>query len=84
MPEPFGTDWNATVYEALSAAARDEPLDGAVLDQVFEQYRAGEHAFRTAAENFRNNFKNPLLRPSVLRVVGEALAIANRRKGTWA
>lgn len=84
MPEPFGNDWNSTVYEVLSAAARDEPVDDSVLDHVFGQYRASEHAFRTAAENFRNNFKNPLLRPSFLRVVGEALAIANRRKGTWA
>lgn len=84
MIEPFGTDWNSTVYEALSAAARDEPWDEAVLDGVFEAYRASEHAFRTASENFRDNFKNPLLRPSFLRVVGEVLAIANRRKGSWA
>jgi hypothetical protein len=84
MTEPFGNDWNSTVYEALSAAARDEPLDAAVLDRVFEGYRASEHAFRTASENFRSNFNNVLLRPSILKMVGEALALANRRKGTWA
>jgi hypothetical protein len=84
MIEPFGTDWNSTVYETLCAAARDEPWDESVLDRVFEAYRASEYAFRTASGNFRRNFSNPLLRPSVLRVVGEVLAIANRRKGTWA
>ena len=84
MVEPFGTDWNSTVYETLCAAARDEPWDESVLDRVFEAYRASEYAFRTASGNFRHNFSNPLLRPSVLRVVGEVLAIANRRKGTWA
>jgi hypothetical protein len=84
MIEPFGTDWNSTVYEALCAAARDEPWDEAVLDRVFDAYRANEYAFRTALENFRRNFNNPLLRPGVMRVVGGALALANRRKGTWA
>lgn len=84
MIEPFGTDWNSTVYEALSAAARDEPWDDSALDSVFEAFRASEHTFRTASENFRRNFSNPLLRPSILKVVGEVLAIAHRRRGTWA
>jgi hypothetical protein len=84
MVEPFGNDWNSTVYEMLSRAARDEPLDESVLDRVFEAYRASEDGFRTASENFRRNFKNPLLRPSVLRVIGEVLAISHGRRGTWA
>lgn len=84
MIEPFGTDWNTTVYDALRAAARDEAWDGSALDRVFEAYRASEYAYRTALENFRSNFSNPLLRPSVLRVFGEIMAIAHRRKGSWA
>jgi hypothetical protein len=84
MTEPFGTDWNSTVYEALSAAARDELWDESGLDRVFEAYRASEHAFRTAFEDFRHNFKNPLFRPSVVKLVGEVLAMAHRRRGTWA
>ena len=35
MTEPFGADWISAVYEALRAAARDEPLDESALDRVF-------------------------------------------------
>jgi hypothetical protein len=84
MQEPFGTDWNTTVFETLCAAARDETWDAAALDRVYEAYRTNEHVFRAASDNFKRNFGNPLLRPSVLRVVGEVMALAHRRKGTWA
>ena len=53
VTELFGTDWNSTVYEALSAAARDDPWDQSALDGVFEAYRASEHGFRTALEDYR-------------------------------
>jgi hypothetical protein len=56
VTEPFGTDWNSAVYEALRAAARDEPWDGSALDRVFEAYRASEHGFRTAFEDFHDHF----------------------------
>ena len=36
VPEPFGGDWISAVYEALRAAARDEPWDESTLDRVFE------------------------------------------------
>ena len=52
VTEPFGTDWISAVYEALRAAARDEPWDESALDRVFEAYRASEHGFRTAFEDF--------------------------------
>jgi len=43
VTEPFGTDWISAVYDALCAAARDEPCDESALDRVFEAYRASEH-----------------------------------------
>ena len=62
VTEPFGTDWISTVYEALCAAARDEPWDGSALDRVFEAYRASEHGFRTVFENLhRSNSLLPAL-----------------------
>jgi hypothetical protein len=84
VTELFGADWNSAVYETLRAAARDEPWEVSALDRVFEAYRASEHGFRTASEDFRHNFNNVLLRPSILKLIGEVLAIAHRRRGTWA
>jgi hypothetical protein len=84
VTELFGTDWNSAVYEKLCAAARDEPWDASALDRVFEAYRASEHGFRTAFADFRHNFNNVLFRPSMLKVIGEVLAIVHRRSGTWA
>jgi hypothetical protein len=84
VTELFGTDWNSAVYEALRAAARDEPWDGAALDRVFEAYRASEHGFRTAFQDFhrfhkRYRFLRPITRPFL-----EVVAMAHRRRGTWA
>ena len=82
-PEFFGTDWIATVYEALGAAARDERFDGAALDRVFEAYRADENRFQTGFEDFRERYDSRRLRPSLLRFMRAARAIAHRRSGTW-
>jgi hypothetical protein len=83
--EPFGTDWISTVYDVLCAAARDEPLDGSVLDRVFEEYRASERGFQTVFEEFQRFHKNHrLLRPSILKLMLAVAATANRRSGTWA
>lgn len=83
--ELFGTDWFSAAYHALRAAARDEPWDEAVLDRVFEAYRASEHSFRIAFEEFhRLNKSNRAIRPAMLKLGLEVLAIAHRRKGTWA
>jgi hypothetical protein len=85
VTELFGTDWISTVYEALRAAARDEPWDGPALDRVFEAYRASEHDFRTVFEDFhRFRRLNRLFRPSILKLNYEVLALAHRRRGTWA
>jgi hypothetical protein len=52
VTEVFGQSWVSTVYAALSAAARDEPVDTAALDAIFAAYRACERAFRVALEDF--------------------------------
>jgi hypothetical protein len=52
VTDVFGQRWISTVYAVLSAAARDETLDTAALDRVFEAYRACERSFRVAYEDF--------------------------------
>ncbi len=87
VTDRFGTDWMSAVYEALGAAARDEPWDQSALDRVFEAYRASEHDFRTAFENCRDYSNSRLVRllpPSILKLNYEILAMAHRRSGTWA
>ena len=85
VTEPFGTDWVSTVYEALAAAARDEPQDEAALDRVFEEYGATERGFRQAFEGSRRYLNmDRLLPPFVVKLGLEALALVHRRKGTWA
>ncbi|OBG16164.1 hypothetical protein A5765_08060 [Mycolicibacterium celeriflavum] len=85
VTDGFGTDWMSAAYKALCAAARDEPLDRSVLDRVFEGYRASEHDFRVAFENCRRRgFLFRLMRPSVQKPIIELIALAHRRRGTWA
>jgi hypothetical protein len=85
VAEPFGGDWISAVYEALRAAARDEPWDESVLDRVFEAYRASERGFRTAFEEFgRYRRLNRLMLPSMVKLSLEVRAMAHRHKGTWA
>jgi len=85
VTDPFGSGWISAVYEALCAAARDEPFDQSGLDSVFEAYRASERGFRTAFEDFHRLHKfNWLLRPSTLNLIYKVLAMAHRRSGTWA
>ncbi|QEN13242.1 sulfotransferase family protein [Mycolicibacterium sp. ELW1] len=82
--EPFGTDWVGSTYDAMSAAARDEPWDAAGLDRVFEEYRVSERGFRTAFEDFRRyRHVNWFLWPPLVKVTLEVLAKINRRKETW-
>jgi hypothetical protein len=85
MTEPFGTDWIGTVYDTLSAAAHDEPWDQAALDRVYREYAASERGFRQAFEVSRRYRNLDRLLPPVLVKLGlETLALAHRRKGTWA
>lgn len=83
--ETFGTDWISTVYETLHAAARDEPLDQSALDRVYADYRASEQGFRKVFENsVRLHKLNRFIRPSILKFRYEVVAMAHRRRGTWA
>ncbi len=85
VTEPFGTDWMSTVYDALCAVAGDELCDESALDSVFEGYRASEHAFRAVFENqHRFNKFYRFFPSSAFKLLTEALATANRRRGTWA
>ena len=68
IAEPFGTDWMRTTYDAMSAAARDESCDEAVLDRVFEAYRVSERGFRTAFEGAHRYRK---IEPASLAAHGE-------------
>lgn len=85
VPEPFGTDWMSAAYATLSAAARDEPWDESALDRVAHAYRAAEQGFRTAFEDSRRYVRlNRLMPPVLVKLALEALALAHRRRGTWA
>jgi hypothetical protein len=85
VTETFGTNWISSVYGALSAAARDEGLDQSQLDRIYAEYRAGEQGFRAVFENsVRLNKLNRFIRPSILKFRYEAVALAHRRRGTWA
>jgi len=85
VTDPFGTDWNSTVYEALCAAARDEPLEQSALDRVFEAYRSAEHGFRMVFQEFHSaNKANRFLRPSMFKLWLKAVAMFHGRDGTWA
>jgi hypothetical protein len=82
-----GADWISTVHNTLCRAARDEPLDSAVLDSIYESYRASEHELRSAFEDFRAISRRALyrfLRPSIAMPMMELVAMAHRRRGTWA
>ena len=83
----FGTDWISAVYEALCAAPQDDPPDVSTLDRVYESYRASEHDFRMAFNDFHaqtNSVTRRVFRPSVVKRILEIAAIAHRRRGTWA
>lgn len=85
LTEPFGADWISATYDALSAAARDEPWDESVLDRVYDAYHASESGFRTAFADFDRYRKlNRFMRPPMMRLSLELLALLHRRRGTWA
>jgi hypothetical protein len=82
--EFFGTDWMSTVYRQLHLAAHDVPWDQCDLDRVLSVYRACEHGFRTAHEGVRRAGRLNLLVRPFARPALEVLAVAHRRRGTWA
>lgn len=85
VTEPFGTDWIRTVYQTLAAAARDEPWDASELDRVYDEYGAGERGFSKAFDDSRRYRNiNRLMPPFLVKLGLETMALAHRRKGTWA
>lgn len=86
-PDLFGTNWISEVYRALAEAAQDDPPDTSTMDRVFESYRVSERDFRKAFEDFHGLSHSMLFRvfrPAVARQTMEVLAMAHRRRGTWA
>jgi Sulfotransferase family len=71
ISEVFGAPWISQVYGALTAAARDEPLDTALLDAVFDSFRASERAFRVALEEYRTRFGSAEVKrlPNITRLI---------------
>jgi GT2 family glycosyltransferase len=71
ISEVFGAPWISPVYAALSAAARDEPLDAALLDEVFGSFRASERAFRVSLDDYRARFApaEARRRPDLARLI---------------
>lgn len=78
--EIFGEQWLSRVYSALSAAARDEPVDTNALDAIFDSYRACEHVFRVSLDEFRTNILPTAAsaRPLMSRVLKRLRAAARR------
>jgi hypothetical protein len=80
VSEVFGERWLSRVYDALSAAARDEPLDTGGLDAIFHSYRASERAFRVSLDDFRSGFAPATAtRKALLTRVIDKLWVAARR-----
>lgn len=79
LAEAFG-GWTSPVYAALSAAARDEPLDTNAVDAIFDSYRACEHAFRVSFDEFQTRFAPAAAkaRPIMTRLIGRLRAAARR------
>jgi hypothetical protein len=79
----FGAEWISSVHAALSAAARDEPLDQSALNRAFADYRASERDFRAVFEGLQRLDKvNRYLQPAVMKMLYQARAVASRRRGT--
>ena len=75
----------AVVYQELSMAARDQPWDSAEMDRVLAEYQLAERGFRNAfVDHQRYRNLNRFMPPFMVRLGLGTLALANRRKGTWA
>ena len=86
VTDHFGTSWISTLYDAIHEAAQDQPVDTIALDGILESYREGVHDFGVALEGQRKRSKsllNRVLRPSITELIGEGLAVAHLRRGTW-
>lgn len=87
ITERFGADWISSVYDEMSAAAHDQPVNLARLDAIFEQYRASERDFRVVFEadrDYSGRAVSRILTPAVVKWIMGYRAMVHRNKGTWA
>ena len=80
VSDVFGEQWISRVYAALSAAARDEPLDTSAMDAIFDSYRACEQAFRVSRDEFQTRFApaSGARKPIMTRLINRVRAAARR------
>ncbi len=57
----LGQTWTSDMYKALSAAARDEPLNLQDIDAMFSAFVACERTFRRSLDEFRQRDLDPFL-----------------------
>ena len=63
----------------------DQPFTPQWMQQVFDEYWASERRFRTTFDGYqRYHNLNRLFRPSIVKLGLGLLALAHRRRGTWA
>jgi hypothetical protein len=85
----FGFGWISRVYGALTAAARGEPLETAVLDEIFESYRSCERTFRIALADFQTRFtvdtqRNPRITTLIYATAGrDSQTLRACINGSW-
>jgi hypothetical protein len=53
----FAYSWVSRAYSILNTAAKSGDIDVAVLNDIYEAYRANERTFRTAWEDYRRRFR---------------------------
>lgn len=79
ITELFGEPWISRVYAALSAAARDEPLDTNALDAIFDSYGACERGFRICLDEFQTRFApGAATKPIMTRLLNRLRAAVRR------
>jgi hypothetical protein len=80
----FGRSGTSALTRVLSLCGA-ALWDGSALDRVFGAYRVSEHGFRTAFEDANRYLRaDRFMLPSLVKLALEGLAIAHRRRGTWA
>jgi hypothetical protein len=53
IKEIFGYRWLSRIYEALSVAAQDEPMNLATFDEIYSSYSANVRTLRIALDEYR-------------------------------
>lgn len=81
VAELAGAEWISEVYDPISAAARDQPVDQQALDRAFAAYRARERGFRPVFDGFQALDKmSKHFRPVMMNMIDKARTTANKRR----